>query len=151
MLNYETQMLPFLARWQGYKEGTLEMLLNWPAQIYGVANFNLSGIEPKWCREKINEFDTKLSRLLYGKHWSQTDPLVRYQFLALSEHATFLHYNVLFNVLPENYPQSDARQSLIAQCEPERHESQCSVALPDELMTGRRIVLASEIAADLGD
>src|ERR1017187_10409937 len=42
-------------------------------------------------------------------------------------------------------------KSLISQRKPEAHELKCGVALPDQLMTGRWVVVASEISADLRD
>src|ERR1019366_806076 len=42
-------------------------------------------------------------------------------------------------------------KSLISQRKPEAHELKCGVALPDQLMTGRWVVVASEISADFRD
>ena len=53
--------------------------------------------------------------------------------------------------LPCPLPITEARQSGNSQREPQRHELQCGVALPDQLMSWGKIVPASEIAADPGD
>jgi len=98
VLNYQSQMLPFLRQWQGYKDGFIEMLRNIPANFYAVANFNMPCVEPDWCRGRLNLFDMKLSRLFYGKNWSQIPPSERFMWVAVPERATYLHYNLLFDV-----------------------------------------------------
>jgi hypothetical protein len=96
--NYESQMLPFLHRWQDYKEGFIEMLTKFPAQFYAVANFHSWSIEPEECRKRFNLFDLKLGRSLLGRHCSKKPASERPQWLAVPERARFLHYNVLFDV-----------------------------------------------------
>jgi hypothetical protein len=103
VLNYESQMLPMLRRWRDYEIGFQQMTMNYPGTIHGVGNFNIPSLEPAWCRKRINEFDMKLSSLLLGKNWAKTPPAERYQFLAIPECATFLHYNILFDVPIEHH------------------------------------------------
>jgi hypothetical protein len=98
ILNYESQMCPFLRQWKAYKNGFIAMLRNIPANIYAVANFNMPCVEPDWCRKRLNLFDMKLSRLLYGKNWSKRPPSERFMWVAIPERATYLHYNLLFAI-----------------------------------------------------
>ncbi len=103
VLNYDSQMCPFLRRWDVYKNGFLEMLMRFPASIYGVANFNKWSIEPSWCREQLNRFDMKLGRHLLGRNCGQKPDSERPRWLAVPERATYLHYNVLFEVPVEHH------------------------------------------------
>jgi hypothetical protein len=71
VLNYQSQMLPFLQGWPAYAKAFVEMLLHIPANVYGVSNFNSPSAEPDWCRGRLNLFDMKINRCLLGKNWSQ--------------------------------------------------------------------------------
>lgn len=79
------------------------MLMKFRAQIYGVANFNMRSIEAGWCREQLNRFDMKLGRTLLGRNCTRKPASERPQWLAVPEHATYLHYNILFDVPIEHH------------------------------------------------
>ncbi len=96
--NYESDILPLMRLWKDYKDGFLQTLKERPGNFYAVANFNLKSVEPDWCGQKINLFDMKIARHLIGKHWSRQPESARTQWIAVPEMATYLHYNMLWNV-----------------------------------------------------
>lgn len=100
--NYLSEVLPLLRLRNDYQEGFIQMLRSAPGTFYAVANFNLQDIEPDWCRQRINLFDMKVARLLLGKHWSKQPDSQRPSWIAVPERATFLHYNMLWDVPTEH-------------------------------------------------
>ncbi len=96
--NYETEVLPLLRLRKDYKDGFLQALKETPGNFYAVANFNLRSVEPEWCGQRINLFDMKLARCLLGKNWSRQPESARAQWIAVPEMATYLHYNMIWNV-----------------------------------------------------
>ena len=96
--NYEADVLPLIRLWGEYQEGFTHLLQQVPGNFYAVANFNLRHVEPGWCRQKLNFFDMKIGRLLLGKHWSRTPGLDRPSWIAVPEMATYLHYNMVWDV-----------------------------------------------------
>jgi hypothetical protein len=96
--NYETDVLPLLRLHWDYQDGFLQMLKQAPGNLYAVANFNLKAVEPDWCRQRLNLFDMKIARCLLGKNWSQKHDLERPWWIAVPEMATYLHYNMLWDV-----------------------------------------------------
>lgn len=94
---------PFLRHWRAYRDGFREMLVKFPANFYAVANFNCHDIEPAWCRAQLNFLDMKLGRLLLGKNWSRKPSSERIKWVAVPEHATYLHYNVLLDVPAQHH------------------------------------------------
>ncbi len=74
------------------------MLQRVPGNFYAVANFNMRSLEPDWCRQRINLFDMKIARMLLGKRWSQKPDSERTRWIAVPEHATYLHYNMVWDV-----------------------------------------------------
>ena len=69
--NYASEVLPLLRLWNAYNQGFLQMLRQVPGTFYAGANFNLKGVQPEWCRQRLNLFDMKLARCLLGKNWSK--------------------------------------------------------------------------------
>jgi hypothetical protein len=96
--NYVAEVLPLLRLRKDYKDGFLQVLRKAPGSFYAVANFNLPRIEPEWCRQRFNLFDMKIARSLLGKNWSKQPPSERPRWIAVPERATFLHYNMLWDV-----------------------------------------------------
>jgi hypothetical protein len=96
--NYDSEVLPLLRLWREYEHGFGEMLQRVPGSFYAVANFNRIGSEPDWCRQRINLFDMKIARLLLGKHWCKKPESARPKWIAIPEMATYLHYNMLWDV-----------------------------------------------------
>lgn len=96
--NYEFDVLPLLQKWEVYRQGFQQVIQEVPGNVYAVANFNLRSLEPEWSRQRINFFDMKIARLLLGKRWSKKPDSERPRWIAVPEHATFLHYNMLFDV-----------------------------------------------------
>ena len=96
--NYESEVVPLLRLWGEYETGFSQMLQRVPGSFYAVANFNLPSLEPDWCRQRINLFDMKVARMLLGKRWSQKPDAERPQWIAIPEHATYLHYNMIWHV-----------------------------------------------------
>ncbi|HWC99826.1 MAG TPA: hypothetical protein VG456_23860 [Candidatus Sulfopaludibacter sp.] len=96
--NYEADVLPLLQKWDEYRQGFQQIIQGVPGNIYAVANFNLPSLEPEWCRQRINFFDMKVARFLLGKRWSKRPDSERPRWIAVPEHAKFLHYNMLFDV-----------------------------------------------------
>jgi hypothetical protein len=96
--NYESEVLPLLQLWRQYEQGFGQMLQRVPGSFYAVANFNRQGLEPDWCRQRINLFDMKLARLLHGKNWCKVPNAERPSWIAIPERATYLHYNMIWDV-----------------------------------------------------
>jgi hypothetical protein len=96
--NYVVEVLPLLRLRRDYKDAFLQMLQGVPGSFYAVANFNLPTVEPEWCRQRLNLFDMKIARRLLGKNWSKQPNFERPQWVAVPERATFLHYNMLWDV-----------------------------------------------------
>jgi len=96
--NYEAEVLPLLRLRRDYKDGFLQTLKEAPGNFYAVANFNLKSVEPEWCGQKFNLFDMKIARCLLGKNWSRQPESARTQWIAVPEMATYLHYNMIWNV-----------------------------------------------------
>ena len=96
--NYHTEVLPLLKVYDEYRQGFLEAVQQVPGTFYAVANFNLPSLEPRWCRERINLFDMKISRCLLGKNWCQQPESKRPNWIAIPERATYLHYNMIWQV-----------------------------------------------------
>lgn len=96
--NYVAEVLPLLRLRKDYKDGFLQVLREAPGTFYAVANFNLTAAEPEWCRQRLNLFDMKISRCLLGKNWSKQPDSERPKWIAVPERATFLHYNMIWNV-----------------------------------------------------
>lgn len=46
----------------------------------------------------MNLFDQKIARCLLGKNWSRQPESARAQWIAVPEMATYLHYNIIWNV-----------------------------------------------------
>lgn len=103
--NYEMDVLPLLAMWKKYRAGFRELLNGVPGTFYAVANFNLSALEPNWCRERLNLFDMKIARCLLGKNWSKRPEFERPSWIAVPEQATFLHYNMVWDVPTQHQEQ----------------------------------------------
>jgi len=101
LINYSTELLPLLRRANDYREGLIYILRVQPANFYAVANFNLK-VEPHWCRNKFQLFDLALSRALLGRRWSRRIAADRPFWIAVPERATFLHFNMLWQV-PSQY------------------------------------------------
>ena len=96
--NFSSEVLPLLRLSSAYKDGFLQVLQAAPGNLYAVANFNLKSVEPAWCRQKLNLFDVKIARLLLGKNWSNKPHSERPSWIAVPEQATYLHYNMLWEV-----------------------------------------------------
>lgn len=96
--NYQQEVLPLLKLWDEYKMGFNHVLQQVPGNFYAVANFNMRSLEPDWCRQRINLFDIKIARMLLGKRWSQKPDSERTRWIAVPEHATYLHYNMVWDV-----------------------------------------------------
>ena len=96
--NYMLEVAPLLRLGREYKTGFIEALLKTPGSFYAVANFNLKNLEPTWCYQRVNLFDMKIARHLLGKHWSRMPDAERPQWIAVPERATYLHYNMIWNV-----------------------------------------------------
>jgi hypothetical protein len=96
--NYDSEVLPLLRLRRDYKDGFLQSLKEVPGTFYAVANFNLRSVEPEWCGQKLNLFDMKIARSLLGKNWSRQPESARAQWIAVPEMATYLHYNMLWDV-----------------------------------------------------
>jgi len=84
--------------WQAYKQGFRQALTEAPGTFYAVANFNLKNLEPNWCYQRFNLFDMKIARHLHKKHWCRVPSSERAQWVAVPEQATYLHYNMIWNV-----------------------------------------------------
>ena len=100
--NYEAEVLPLLRLWGEYGHGFLRALKQVPGTFYAVANFNLKSVEPDWCRQRLNLFDMKIARLLLGKNWCKCPESERSKWTAVPEQATYLHYNMLWDVPVEH-------------------------------------------------
>lgn len=98
MQNYESEVLPLLRLWGVYKQGFVQSLQQVPGSFYAVANFNLRGIEPDWCRQRLNYFDMKIAHRLHGKNWSMVPDSERLQWIAVPERAAYLHYNSVWSI-----------------------------------------------------
>lgn len=98
MQNYESDVLPLTRLYANYKHAFIEGLIKVPGNFYAVANFNLPGLEPEWCYERLNLFDMKVGRRLHGKHWCRTADAERPTWIAVPERATYLHYNMIWDV-----------------------------------------------------
>ncbi len=96
--NYILEVAPLLRLGHEYKSGFLEMLQKAPGSIYAVANFNLKSLEPDWCYQRLNLFDMKVARCLLGRNWSRMPDDERPRWIAVPERATYLHYNMLWDV-----------------------------------------------------
>jgi hypothetical protein len=96
--NYILEVAPLLRLGREYKSGFLEMLHKAPGSFYAVANFNLKNLEPNWCYQRINLFDMKVARCLLGKNWCRKPDAERPRWIAVPERASFLHYNMLWDV-----------------------------------------------------
>jgi hypothetical protein len=96
--NFEAEVVPLLRLFNEYREGFIEGLQQVPGTFYAVANFNLKGLEPEWCREKLNLFDMKVARSLLGRNWSKRPMSERPNWVAVPEQATFLHFNMVWDV-----------------------------------------------------
>jgi hypothetical protein len=96
--NYVTEVLPLLRLRRDYKDGFMQLLRETPGSFYAVANFNLPNVEPDWCRQRLNLFDTKIARRFLGKNWSKRPDSERPKWIAVPERATFLHYNMIWDV-----------------------------------------------------
>jgi hypothetical protein len=96
--NYESEVLPFMRLYANYKHAFIEGLIKIPGKFYAVANFNLPGLEPDWCYQKLNLFDMKIGRRLHGKHWCRTPDAERPKWIAVPERAAYIHYNMIWNV-----------------------------------------------------
>ena len=96
--NYETDVLPLLRVRRDYKDAFIQTLTNVPGNLYAVANFNMRSVEPEWCGQRMNLFDMKIARKLLGKNWSRQPESDRAQWIAVPEMATYLHYNMIWNV-----------------------------------------------------
>lgn len=96
--NYESDVLPLMRSWSEYKQGFQQALQQVPGNFYAVVNFNLRTVEPEWCGQRINFFDMKSARCLLGKNWSRQPESARTQWIAVPEMATYLHYNMIWNV-----------------------------------------------------
>jgi len=100
--NYDSEVLPLLRLWGEYEHGFLQALKQVPGTFYAVANFNLKSVEPDWCRQRLNLFDMKIGRLLLGKNWCKRPESERPKWIAVPEQATYLHYNMLWDVPVEH-------------------------------------------------
>jgi len=96
--NYESEVLPLFRLWGKYKDAFGQALQRAPGSFYAVANFNLRELEPNWCRQRLNLFDMKVARCLLGKHWCTKPESERPQWIAVPEIATYLHYNMVWDV-----------------------------------------------------
>jgi len=96
--NYESDVLPLTRLYANYKHAFIEGLIKVPGTFYAVANFNLPGLEPDWCYQRLNLFDMKVGRRLHGKHWCMTPDPERPKWIAVPERATYLHYNMIWDV-----------------------------------------------------
>jgi hypothetical protein len=112
--NYQSEILPFLlpcpedgseqdgqkriSLWQAYEDGFRQALMGMPGTFYAVANFNLRGLEPEWCYQRLNLFDMKVARRIHGKNWSKLPDSERITWIAVPEQASYLHYNLILNV-----------------------------------------------------
>lgn len=96
--NYMLEVAPLLRLGREYKTGFLEALQKAPGTFYAVANFNLKNLEPNWCYQRINLFDMKMARRLLGKNWCRKPDAERPRWIAVPERASFLHYNMLWDV-----------------------------------------------------
>lgn len=96
--NYMLEVAPLLRLGREYKSGFLEALQRTPGTFYAVANFNLKNLEPNWCYQRLNLFDMKIARSLLGRKWCDKPDEDRPRWIAVPERATFLHYNMLWEV-----------------------------------------------------
>jgi hypothetical protein len=96
--NYDTDVLPLLKLYRLYKEAFIHSLMLVPGTFYAVANFNMRDLAPESCRQRINYFDQKIARSLLGKNWSKKPDSDRPTWIAVPEQATFLHYNMIWQV-----------------------------------------------------
>ena len=96
--NYMIEVAPLLRLGHDYRAGFLASLQKTPGNFYAVANFNLRNLEPEWCFHRLNLFDMKVARCILGKNWSKTPHTERPTWIAVPEQATFLHYNMIWDV-----------------------------------------------------
>jgi hypothetical protein len=96
--NYASEVIPLLRLRRDYKNSFMAMLKMVPGNLYAVANFNLRSAEPEWCRQRLNYFDMKIARCLLGKNWSRKPESERPSWIAVPEQATYLHYNMIWDV-----------------------------------------------------
>ena len=96
--NYMLEVAPLLRLGREYKTGFRAMLQKTPGTFYAVANFNLKHLEPEWCYQRLNLFDMKVAHCLLGKHWCRMPDAERPRWIAVPERASFLHYNMLWDV-----------------------------------------------------
>jgi hypothetical protein len=96
--NYMLEVAPLLRLGREYKSGFLEALQKTPGTFYAVANFNLKNLEPHWCYQRLNLFDMKIARCLLGRNWCRMPDEERPHWIAVPEQASFLHYNLIFDV-----------------------------------------------------
>jgi hypothetical protein len=96
--NYMLDVVPLLRLRRDYKDGFVQSLQQVPGSFYAVANFNLPSLEPDWCRKRLNLFDMKIARCLLGKNWCRKPDAERPRWIAVPEWASFLHYNMIFDV-----------------------------------------------------
>lgn len=107
--NYTLEHLPLLRQARHYRAGMIEVLSNFPANYYAVANFNSYAITPRWCRAQLNRLDVRIARLLLGPSWCTSDKL-RPTWIAVPELATYLHYNILWE-MPAEYGDAFAKKA----------------------------------------
>jgi hypothetical protein len=96
--NYESEVVPLLQLWTQYKQGFDQILQQVPGNIYAVANFNMPSLEPDWCRQRLNLFDMRIAHRLLGKNWCKMPDEERPRWIAVPERATYLHYNMIWDV-----------------------------------------------------
>lgn len=96
--NYESEVLPLLRLWGEYEQGFLQALEQLPGTFYAVANFNLKGVEPDWCHQRLKLFDMKIGRFLLGKNWCKHPSSERTKWIAVPEMTRYVHFNMLWDV-----------------------------------------------------
>jgi hypothetical protein len=101
--NYVSEVVPLLRLYGNYKHAFVEGLKRTPGNFYAVANFNLVDVEPEWCKHQLNLFDMKIARLLLKRNWSKRPNSERPQWIAVPEQASYLHYNMLWDVPLEHH------------------------------------------------
>jgi hypothetical protein len=97
--DYESEIRPLLPVWGAYKQGFEQLLSTVPGTFYAVANFHLKNVKQDWCRTRLNLFDMKIAHCLLGKNWCKRPNRERTHWIAVPEMATFLHYNMIWDVV----------------------------------------------------
>jgi hypothetical protein len=102
--NYLIERAPLLRLAKEYRAAIQEVVQQFPATVYVVANPEVIGLDPEAGNRSLRYADKKIARKLIGKHWSRITPPDRPYWLSIPEFQYFTHFNMFWAIPSELIP-----------------------------------------------